>query len=181
MKQINILIIAFTVLTSTQLFAQKKWEIQEDYTVYFSGTKAEGTFRGLEGTIFFDPDNLNASTFNVSLDVSTISTGNKTKDKHARGDSWFDAISFPKIQFTSTQFIKKGSNEFEASGDLVLKGITKEIIIPFTFTRNADSGLFVGTMNVNREDFGIEGNFFEFVVGDEFKVDLEIPVKTQTQ
>jgi hypothetical protein len=29
-------------------------------------------------------------------------------------------------------------------------------------------------MNVNREDYGIEGNFFAFIVGEEFEVTLQV-------
>lgn len=178
MVRISLLFTLLQLLTLTQSAAQEKWEIQEDYRIYFSGTKAEGTFGGLQGIILFDPDNLQASKFDVSLEVATIATGNKTKDKHARGDSWFDADSFPNIRFVSTSIIKRDNNQYEAIGNLELKGISKEVNLQFSFTRTANSGLFEGDLKVNREDFGIEGNFFGFVVGKDFQVDLNIPVKS---
>ena len=173
MKHLTFLISLHCSLTA---FSQQQWQITEDYTIAFSGTKAEGTFRGLEGEIRFDPSNLGASTFDVSVDVGTIATGNKTKDKHARGDSWFDAVSFPKILFTSDRISRKNNNEFDAIGTLQLKGISKEMTISFTFSEEGNTGLFTGRMEVSREDFGIEGNFFGFVVGDDFVVDLKVPV-----
>ena len=81
---------------SLGLSAQTNYTITDNYSIEFSGSKAEGTLGGLAGAIVFDPTDLEASTFNVEVDINTISTGNKTKDKHARGDSWFDAAMYPK-------------------------------------------------------------------------------------
>ena len=172
----RLLVILFAI-GSLFAWGQENWEVTEDYTIYFSGTKAEGTFGGLQGKIAFDPAKVEASKFEVSVDVSTIATGNNTKDKHARGESWFDASSFPRIRFVSNEIKRKGSDSFEAIGELDLKGITKPMSILFSFSQEANAGLFTGTMEVNREDFGIEGNFFGFMVGDEFKVELNVPVK----
>ena len=174
MKTLNIILLCLSVGSA---YAQPRWTIQDNYEISFSGTKAEGTFRGLKGEILFDPENLQASKFNVSIDVSTISTGNKTKDKHARGESWFEAETFPRIYFTSEAFSKKAEEEFEVTGRLKLKGIEKKMAILFRCDRSGDNALFTGTMEVNREDFGIEGNFFGFVVGDDFKVTLKVPVE----
>ena len=35
----------------------------------------------------------------------------------------------------------------------------------------------MGSFTVNREDFGIKGNMFGFMVGDEVNVNLKVPVK----
>jgi len=160
--------------------AQQKWEIANDYSIEFSGTKAEGTFRGLVGEILFDPSNLEASKFDVSVAVNTISTGNKTKDKHAKGDSWFDAIPFPSILFQSKSITRLGE-QFEVVGDLELKGIRKEVAISFSFSEDEGQGVFKGDMTVNRQEFGIEGNLFGFVVGDDFEIILKVPVQAVEQ
>ena len=167
------------LLITDNALAQQRWKIQEDYAISFSGTKAEGTFRGLEGEILFSASSLKDSKFDVSVLVETISTGNKTKDKHARGSSWFDVAAFPQIFFTSNRISSKKSDEFIAYGNLEIKGIKKESAIQFTFLKEGQSGVFKGTMEVNREDFGIEGNMFAFVVGENFSVELEIPVSIE--
>lgn len=154
------------------------WKITDDYTIEFSGTKAEGTFRGLSGEILFDPNNLQASMFDVELDVGTISTGNKTKDKHARGESWFYAEKFPKIHFTSNKITSLRVG-YEAVGQLEIRGVKKEVTLAFSFFDEGDQGMFEGELRVNREDYGIEGNLFEFVVGDEFAVTIQLTADRQ--
>jgi polyisoprenoid-binding protein YceI len=159
---------------STTLLAQN-WEIQEGYEISFSGKKAEGSFRGLEGIIQFDPNDLNTARFEVTLDVETIETGNNTKNKHARSENWFAAKAFPRITFTSNQ-VTKTVQGYQLNGELSIRGVKKEAAIDFTFTDQGMSGRFTGKMQINRKDFGIEGNFMEFLVGDEFEVELNVPV-----
>lgn len=169
---------SISILSLTMHFsihAQTNWKIADNYEIAFSGKKAEGTFKGLEGTIQFDPNDLENSRFEVSVDVSTIETGNKTKNNHAKGDSWFFSEKFPEIFFTSST-ISTTANGYEVTGTLDLHGIKKTITFPFTFSENGDSGQLNGKMTVNRQDFGIEGNFFGFAVGDDFSVTLKVPV-----
>ena len=49
--------------------------------------------------------------------------------------------------------------------------------IPFVFVDEGTLGTFEGGFSVNRKDFGIVGNFMEFLVGDEFEVKLYVPVE----
>lgn len=161
-----------TAFTFSSLF---NWTINEDYEVRFKGGGAEGTFSDLKGTIQFDPTNLAGSKMDVSVAVNTISTGNTTKDKHAKGKSWFHAEQYPEIRFTSKSF-QTAKEGYEVSGDLVLHGETKTITIPFTFEENEAGGLFKGTFSLNRKDYGIKGPIMGIMVGSEFQVDLKVPV-----
>ena len=151
------------------------WNISEDYEVRFSGSGADGTFRGLTGTLVFDPAAPAQGQFNVTLDARTINTGNKTKDKHARGDSWFDVEQYPEIHFRSSK-IEPSGDDYQMTGTLTLHGVAKEITFPFTFTPQGNAGTFSGTFTVDREEFGIDGPFFAFTVGDDFEVSLNVPV-----
>lgn len=152
------------------------WSISNDYVIRFSGTGAEGTFRGLSGTIVFDPNALQEAKFDVSVDASTIETGNNTKNKHARGDNWFDVKQYPEIRFRSSQISRVG-DKYQMTGTLTLHGVEKEITFPFTFSENNNSGVFEGSFTVDREEFGIEGPFISFMVGDDFEVNLKVPVQ----
>ncbi|MEO1050544.1 MAG: YceI family protein [Bacteroidota bacterium] len=177
MNRLSIYLMCLGTLLSQATLAQTNWTITDEYTIAFSGSRAEGTFTGLEGAILFDEDNLNASRFAVYIDPATISTGNKTKDKHARGDSWLDVKKYVKIGFVSDQ-IQKTSEGYTAKGLLSMHGTSKEVQIDFTFIQTSENaGLFKGKMKVNREDYGIDGPLFSFVVGEEFEIDISVNVK----
>lgn len=168
-----LLIISLFIASLTAAFAVD-YTPTDAYAVKFATAKAEGTFRGLNGTINFDPEALDQSTFDVYVETATISTGNKSKDKHARGSSWLDAENHPHITFKSTGFtrIDKG---YRVAGKLSIRGVSKDVSIPFTF--GADK-VFSGKLTVNRQDYGVEGPFlFGGLVGDEVAVSLRIPVE----
>jgi len=169
--------IALFTMLSFLSQAQTSWNILDDYTISFSGSGADGSFRGLEGSIVFDPQNLEDSRFEVSIDPASISTGNKTKDKHARGKSWFNVKDYITIKFESNR-IQTFEDRYVAEGLLTLKGISKETRITFKFVEETEGkATFEGDFTVNRQDFDIEGPLISFMVGDEFDVSLVVPVE----
>jgi polyisoprenoid-binding protein YceI len=163
--------ILFSFLAAIGLWATT-YTPTEAYAVKFDTGGAEGTFRGLDGTIDFDPNNLAGANFDVWVKTATISTGNKTKDKHARGGSWLDAEAFPRITFKSRSFTKTAAG-YDVAGQLGIHGVSKEVTIPFTFTDD----VFAGGLTVVRQDYDISGPFLVgALVGDDISVELRIPV-----
>jgi len=156
---------------SLTAYAQK-WQVADNYEIRFETSNAEGTFKGLNGTIAFDPQKPSEASFDMSLKVSTISTGNSTKDGHARGKRWLNAEVFPTITFVSKEVEPKNGQYF-VKGDLQIKGITKEVTIPLSYNNQT----FTGSFTITRQDFGIKGSIMSFIVGDEITVNLKVPVK----
>src|SRR4051812_15522486 len=158
---------------SASTFAQSTdWKIADDYSVKFDGGgDPSGEFRGLKGDIKFDQTKLSESKFNVTIDVSSINTGNGMKNTHAKGAKWFDAEKYPTISFTSSS-ISKTASGYEAKGTLSMHGVQKEVAIPFTFSNN----VFNASFEVNRLDYNI--NVEEPSHGAaKFKVNITVHVK----
>jgi polyisoprenoid-binding protein YceI len=155
---------AFTVIKS------QDWKIGDDYSVKFDGGDPSGEFKGLKGKVNFDPNDLANSTFDVTIDVVTINTGNGMKNTHAKSEKWFDAEKYPTIHFTSSAFTKTATG-YEVKGTLDMHGVQKEVTVPFTFNNN----VFAGSITVNRLDYNI--NTAEPEHGSaSFKVDISVPV-----
>jgi len=120
------------------------------------GINVTGAFMGLDGTILFDPNNLNDSKFDITVDVNTVNTDNSLRDGHLRGDAFFDVKNYPRMHFVSTRIVpstKKGV--LFLYGELSIKNQTKEISFPFTALGSTDGYLFKGTFTVNRKDFDV--------------------------
>src|ERR1700744_3162875 len=82
--------------------AAQNWQIADGYSIVFSTSgDVSGAFKGLKGTIAFDDQHPAASSFNVTVDVASVNTGNALQNKHAKSDEWFDAAKYPTIKFTS--------------------------------------------------------------------------------
>lgn len=140
----TLLLSAFTAINSVD------WKISNNYSIKFKGTDAEGIFKTMTGGISFDANDLSASKFAVSLDVSSINTGNGMKNKHAKSDDWFDAAKYPTITFNSSK-ISKSKDAYLVEGTLEIHGVKKQVKIPFTFVSNT----FKGNFSINRMDFGV--------------------------
>ena len=139
------------------------------------GFNVTGSFSGLQGAIQFDPNNLAACNFNVSIDANTINTGISGRDNHLRKESYFDVKNHPRIQFVSTKVTpstRKGT--LFIFGKLTIKGTTKDISFPFIATPVNGGYLFKGDFKINRRDFDVGGGS---TISDNLTVMLEVTAK----
>ncbi|WP_298733332.1 YceI family protein [uncultured Chitinophaga sp.] len=158
---------AFTIIHANN------WKITDAYSVKFDGKGASGSFRGLKGDIVFDEHDLPNSRFNVSIDVNTINTGNGLKNKHARGEKYLDAEKYPQIRFTSSS-IKQANDGYVATGILEIRGVKKEISLPFKYSKTGTGALFTASFEINRLDYKVGSS--SWLLGSTFAVDLSVPV-----
>ncbi|MBS1947868.1 MAG: YceI family protein [Bacteroidetes bacterium] len=142
--------------------AQTYIPVDESSTVKFSvknfGFEVEGSFKGLQGTIEFDPAKYTGAKFEVSIDASTVNTDNGMRDDHLRDNSYFDVKNHPRISFVSTKVTASNrSGTLFMFGTLDIKGIKKEISFPFTAAPVDGGFLFKGEFKINRRDFDVGG------------------------
>jgi polyisoprenoid-binding protein YceI len=178
MKITKLLFIALFI--SQIVFAQNYTPTDAGSKVHFViknfGIKTGGDFTGLKGKITFNPSNLNASQFNVSVSATTINTDNNTRDKHLRKSEYFDVEKFTEITITSTKISESTvAGRFFFAGNLTIKGVTKPITFGFSATPSNDGYLFNGEFEINRRDFGVGGSSIS--LADKLKVSLSIVAK----
>jgi len=133
-----------------------------------------GRFTGLKATIRFDEKDLPGSAVSASIDATTVSTGIDLRNRDLRKkEEWLDTDKYPLISFKSTK-IEKAASDYKAVGELTLKGTTRPVEIPFSFTASGSTGVFKGNFTINREDYkvGHPGGS----VGTTITIELEVPV-----
>lgn len=146
-----------------------------NFSVHGPFGTVHGSFSGLEATIHFDEKNLAGSSVSASIDAKTVSTGVGLRNSDLKNkEEWLNTDKYPRISFKSTK-IEKSSDGFKASGDLKIKDVSKQIVIPFTFTNKDASGVFKGEFKINREEYkvGKPGGS----VGRDITITLSVPVK----
>lgn len=127
-------------------------------------TKVRGSFNDFTGGVVLDGDNPANSTAKVVIKVASIDTRNEQRDGHLRTNDFLSADEYPEITFVSTSARQVGDTEFELTGDLTIKGITKSVTIPLSFEGAVtdpfgnDRVGFEGNVVVNRRDFGVSFN-----------------------
>ena len=137
------------------------------FSIRFMGlTNVRGRFTEYAGTIMYVEKDLPRSTVSVLIQAKSIDTGTEFRDKDLRGPSFFNVDSFPTILFRSTR-LERTDDGFVAHGSFTLRGVTREVAIPFTRLHgkmkdawgNTRIG-FAGGLRLNRKDYGITGTNF---------------------
>ncbi|MGH9805584.1 MAG: YceI family protein, partial [Candidatus Acidiferrales bacterium] len=135
------------------------------------------------GEILYDPEDLSRSSVSVVIKTASLDTRNERRNNHLKSPDFFDVEQFPEITFQSKRIERRG-DAYVAIGDLTIRGVTKEIELPFTLAGPVTA---VGgrprlgaeaAVAVNRHDFQVSWNRFlegaGFVVGDEARIDIQV-------
>lgn len=151
---------------------------------HFTG-KARGSFGDVSGAIVFDETDVTRSSVEVRIKTASVNTNNERRDAHLRSPDFFDAERFPDMTFESRRVERKGA-AYVAVGDLTVRGVTKEVSMPFTLSGPMRDPLPAGvkrllveaSLRVDRRDFGITwsrvteaGGLF---VGNEVSLDINV-------
>jgi len=142
-----------------------------------------GNFNNFHGDFKYDEKKGTFSDFQVSIDPSSINTADPKRDKHLRGEDFFDVKKYSEIKFVSDKTIRAKKGGSELKGNLTMHGVTKEISLKVKFKGvmmdpwgNRHLILEIsGT--INRKDFGLNWNKSldqgGVMVGDEVELIVE--------
>ncbi|MEJ7860301.1 MAG: YceI family protein [Pyrinomonadaceae bacterium] len=119
-----------------------------------------GYFRDFTGTVNYDGKDVTKSTVEFSAKTTSVDTGVAGRDKHLRTADFFEVEKYPEMTFKSTKIEKKGKN-WLVTGDFTMKGVTKQMTIPFQvvgFLPGEKGGMKMGVTaetSIKRRDFGV--------------------------
>lgn len=88
-----------------------------------------GRFNKFDGHFSYDKNNPSAAKIVVNIDPASVDSNHAERDKHLRGDDFFDVKKFPKAKFVSTSFTEKANGKATVKGNLTLHGVTKAVTI----------------------------------------------------
>ena len=101
-----------------------------NFTVKHFFTPVTGTFKNYQVDFWYDKDDPTNSSVNVTIDVASIDTKNERRDNHLRSGDFFNADEHPQMTFKSTSVRQSSSDQLVATGDLTIKGITRQVELP---------------------------------------------------
>lgn len=140
------------------------------------GVPVKGSFKRFATDMAFDPAKPEAARARIEIDLASIDAGSAEADEESAGKLWFNRSLYPKATFVSSQVRALGNNRFELRGTLTLKGTTRDMTIPVTYTPGANAATFDGRFVLRRLDFGIgEGMWTDVsAVANEVQVKFRI-------
>lgn len=108
------------------VFDNNHTEIEFEWT-HFGFSKTSAEFRDVSGTLMFDESDVTNSSIEVTLNVQSLWTGRDYFTAHMLSADFFDWVNHKTATFESTGITKtSGADDYEVTGDLTIKGITRE-------------------------------------------------------
>lgn len=155
-------------------------------------SKVRGHFESYEAEIEADDlTDLTNGKVSFEFDVASINTKLADRDNHLKSADFFDAEKFPKITFKSTEVKKKDDDEYEVTGDLTIKDVTKPVTFKVEFNGKGKNpwGVevygFEAEAKINREDFGLTWNAMletgGVLVGKDVKIKAALEVNPASE
>lgn len=140
------------------------------------GVGMEGEFRKFSAQLAFDPAQVAAAKAQFEVDLASIDTGTADVDKEVLGKAWFNTKEHPSAKFVSSSIKSLSANRYEVIGKLTIKGRTRDVTAPFTFTAQGNSGVFDGAFTLKRLDYAIgEGAWADVsAVADEIQIKVHL-------
>jgi polyisoprenoid-binding protein YceI len=123
-----------------------------------------GRFDTFSGDFSYDDKKPEASKIKVDIDVTSLNSNHAERDKHLRGADYLDTAKFPKASFVSKSVKPNGDKKMAITGDLTLRGVTKEVTIDAEYIGGGDDPWggfrqgFAGKTSFALADFGIPGD-----------------------
>ena len=155
-----------------------KWNFEPGHTAaefcvrHMMVTYVRGHFKNVHGSLEFDPSNPGAGSVEVTIDAAGVWTGDTARDDHVRGPDFLEVEKFPQITFRSTHVHVLGENDYQVTGDLTIRGVTRPVALAARYLGRwqtpwweggVDKGPrtragFVATTSINRHDFRVSWN-----------------------
>jgi polyisoprenoid-binding protein YceI len=184
---------AIGLLAASPLSAQTtNWRIDPGHTTtqfavrHMLVATVRGQFDGPTGSVSYDPKDI-PGTLKVDATFSTrsINTHNAERDGDLRSELFLNVAKFPTMKFVSTKAEAAGPGRFKVTGDLTLRGVTREVVLdvegPTAAVKDLDGQLRAGaamTTTINRKQWGLQYNVLleagGAVVADEVRIQIDL-------
>lgn len=175
--------------------AKTKWVLDPSHSEVSFKVKhlmianVKGLFKEFSVDVTTEGDDFTKSVIGFQMNPASIETGDGGRDGHLKSGDFFDVENYPSIEFTSGSLVLLEDENYELTGDLTIKGITKTVKLDVEFGGiqkdpwgNTKAG-FTLSGKINRKEFGLLWNATlesgGLLVGEDVKILCEIELAKQ--
>jgi polyisoprenoid-binding protein YceI len=193
MRRIAVMAIAALVLAVPAAAPAGTWELDPAHTGiqfkvrHLMVSHVRGDFEKFSGKVVYDEQDVSKSSADITIDAASINTRVEKRDKHLRSPDFLDVEKYPSITFKSKKVEKAGDGKLKMTGDLTIRGATREVELviegPTPPVKDPWGNTRVGgfaTTKINRKDFGLTWNKAletgGVVVGDEVEITIDVEI-----
>lgn len=136
-----------------------------------------GMFNSIKGTATYEPGK--SLAMDVSIDTSSVDSGNTKLDEHLSSPDFFDVKEFPSMTFKSVSSEMKSANLWHVTGDLTMRGTTRSVTVPVEVTGVSNTRMgaragFEAVFNIKRSEYGVSYGVENGSLGDDTRVIVAI-------
>ena len=159
---------------SAQTFVPAQSEIV--FTSRQMGVPVDGRFRRFDVKAAFDPKKPEAAKLEISVDMASAQIGTAEIEAELAKPDWFDSARITTATFRSSAVRALAPGRYEVTGTFTLKGNSRPLTVPVTWTQSGDAGTAEGQFAIRRLDFGIGGGEWKdpSLVADEVRVRFRV-------
>ena len=127
------------------------------FTASQGGAPFPGEFKSYTAQLCLDDKDPAKDTLRVDVDLNSVDSGLDEMDAALKNDDFFDTAKYPKGSFVSDSMKQVSPGHYTVTGKLTLKGVTKTITVPFTWTpaANGKQARLDAKTTLQRRDYGI--------------------------
>ena len=171
------------------------WNVDNSHTlVEFSVrhlmiSTVKGRFGEVSGKVIANDADPTQSQIDVTINAASIDTREAQRDTHLKSADFFDVEKFPSLTFRSTKIEKASGDDLKVTGDLTIRGTTREVVLAVTSEGRVTDPWggertgYSATTKIKRSEFGLTWNVAletgGVVVGDDIKIALEVELVKQ--
>ncbi|MBV8174811.1 MAG: polyisoprenoid-binding protein [Verrucomicrobia bacterium] len=188
MKKVTILAPLSALLIAHSAFAADTYVFDKlhstiGFEIRHLFSKVPGKFTDFSGQIQLDEANPEQSSVEVTIETASVDTGVKMRDDDLRSPKFFDVKKFPEITFKSTAVKKTGENTADVTGNLIMHGVTKEVVLKVELLgkgagpKNSTVSGWDASTALKRSDYGLTWNQIiegTQMVGDDVQIELHV-------
>ncbi len=186
---VSLLALAAAAHAATEAYTIDPVHSSLGFTIRHLVSKVPGRFPKFTGTINVDRANLANSSVEATIEVGSVNTENEKRNGHLMSADFFDVAKFPTASFKSKSWSKTGEDTYDVTGDLTIKGVTKETVLHVTslgFAPGMKPGTTVSgweaTGAIKKSDFGVSGPaMLGKVLGDDVAISISIEAGHQAE
>lgn len=171
MRRLIFLAVAVAAAGLSRVASASHWEIDPQHTSaqfavrHLVVSTVRGTLGAVTGSVNIDEADITKSSVEATIDAAGVLTREGMRDEHLKGPDFLYVSKYPKVTFKSKKVEKIADDKYKVTGDLTLRGVTKEVALEVEGTPKAfhdQMGVLklggVAKTRINRHDFGIEYN-----------------------
>ncbi len=147
------------------------------FSAVHNSREFKGKFGEFSAAIKLNPANPANGEIHAIIGLASVDAGDRDRNANLPGKDWFYIESFPTATFVSKDIRALSGDNYEARGNLTLKGVEKPLSLTFSLSIDGNTALAKGGVTFSRRDFGIgEGPDFETEDWVKFPVSVSIDV-----